>query len=223
MGTRDLDNSDFDDHSDHENDSHISISSTESVELVPSVRRPKTTATTAIACAVRSDTPALHRHAHGGNSLNLLSNLSQAFDPEAQRSRDAEQANHSLQNTQFLTLSQQLWDAQQATESVHNQLANVQTHLQDAERACDHAEFHLEMVQMSGSNQSLSTWASHCGKCSVPHHPSMKQKHHCKEVYPDVGGKVWWVTDDKDIESNESRDMDGYRCPPKSHQSSQSP
>ena len=167
---------------------------------------------TAVPRAVHNDNPVPRHNTCRGNSFNLLSNLSQAFDPEAQRSRDAERASRSLHNTQFLTLSQQLRDAQQATESIRSQLADVQMRLQDAERARDRAEFRLEMVQMSGGNGSASI--SHHGT-SCRH--SVKQKHHCEEVYPEGGGKVWWVTDDEDINSDESRDTDGYRRPPVPH------
>lgn len=209
-GTRDLDDSDFD-NPDDDNESHVSISSNESDEPVP-IPKPKT----AIARAVRNDTPAPRRNARGGNGLDLLGNISQAFDPEAQRSRDAERANRSLQNTQFLTLSQQLRDAQHATESVRNQLADVQSRLQDAERARDRAEFRLEMLQMSGAK---SVNHSRRGNHSARHRNSPKGKHRCEEVYLDGGGKVWWVTDEEDIDSEASRDWDGYRRPPRPRKS----
>ena len=186
------------------------------MELVPSIPRPKPSvsraAVAAVARTARNNAPAAHRGARGANDFDLLSNLSQAFDPETQRSRDAERASRSLQNTQLLTLSQQLRDAQQATESIRNQLADVQSRLQDAERARDRAEFRLVMVQMSGTGSAIS----HRGKYSAPRHHSPKRKHRCEEVYPEGGGKVWWVTDEEDMHSDESRDTNGYRHPPKS-------
>lgn len=69
-------------------------------------------------------------------------------------------------------LSQQLCNAQHATESVRNQLADVQSRLQDAEWARDHVEFCLEMLQMSGAK---SVSHSHHGNHSARHHNSRNE------------------------------------------------
>lgn len=79
--------------------------------------------------------------------------------------------------------------------------SDVQGHLQDADQGCDHAELKLEMLQMSGLGNMSQ------GQQKQRHHQP-KQKHCYEEVYPEGGSKVWWVTDEEDIDSTQSLDDD---------------
>lgn len=118
-----------------------------------------------------------------------------------------------MQNTQLMALTQQVRDAQQVTEAVRSQLADVQQRLQETDRARDRAEFRLEMIQMSQS-QSVQLSERHSRSAHAPRRP--KRMHKCEESYPEGGGKTWWVTDDEDMYSDESRDWEdgAYVRPP---------
>jgi hypothetical protein len=103
---------------------------------------------TAITCSARDQVPCHNTCSSQG--ADLITSLSQAFNPEAQKFCDAERASRSLQNTQYLALIQQLQDLQWVNEQLHLQLSDVQGCLQDADRSRDCAELKLEMLQMLG-------------------------------------------------------------------------
>ena len=148
-GTHDLNDSDFDDAgADSESHSHITVSSDveDDPQQTPSQPHlPKVTITK----ATRGQPT--HR---SRPSVDLIHNLSQAIDPQTQRQQDADCANRSLQNTQILSMTQQLHDAQQQTETICSQLNDIQQCLNESEHARDHAELRLEVMQLSGANQA---------------------------------------------------------------------
>lgn len=96
-----------------------------------------------------SQTPAPARRNARSNGLELMTKLTDALDPRVQQERDEERANRSLQNTQFLSLSQQLRDTNATIENLRQQISNLQSRLHDADRARDRAELKLEMVELS--------------------------------------------------------------------------
>ncbi|KAJ7258322.1 hypothetical protein C8J57DRAFT_1472431 [Mycena rebaudengoi] len=145
-GTHDLSDSEFD-------GGHASSDDISTEILDSSSSRVHT------AVAHRALSPPLRRNGRM-NAPDLVNKLSHAFDPEAQKARDAERSQRSFQATQMLSLTQQLCDAQAANEGLRNQITIMQGHTHDVERACDRAELRLEMVEGAngrgfGANQSL--------------------------------------------------------------------
>lgn len=90
------------------------------------------------AIARRAPTPPLRRNSRL-NAPELVAKLANTFDPEIQCSMHEERSQRSFQTTQLMTLTQQLHDAQAATEALRNCLAEV-------ECARDRAELKLELV-----------------------------------------------------------------------------
>lgn len=197
-GTRDLNDSEFDDVADSESRSHISVSSDtdEEPQATPSQPPPPKVA---IAKSARGQASSSRR---GGPSVDLINNLSQAFDPEAQRQRDADRANRSLQNTQILAMTQQLRDAQQQTDVIRAQLNDIQQRLHESERARDRAELRLEVIQLSTSHQPQGQSRQRTRR---PEPRQSKKMHKSETWYPEGGGKTEWFTDVEDMESNDSR------------------
>lgn len=190
-GTRDLQDSDFagdgNEDDDDEMPDHISISSDD--DNVAQLPVPLPVPKIAVARSNRTDPP--RRNARGTNGVELIERLSGAFDPAVLRVRDENRANRSLQNTQFLTISQQLRDSQANIESLRDQLSDLQGRLHDADRARDRAELKLEMVQMSGMRGR-----DHSQDHSMRYRsPKPKVKHLCETVYADGGGSRWYVSD----------------------------
>jgi hypothetical protein len=74
---------------------------------------------TAIARSACDQVPCCN--AHSSQGTDLITSLSQVFNPKAQKSRDVERASCSLQNTQYLALTQQLQDLQWVNEQLHLQ------------------------------------------------------------------------------------------------------
>ena len=213
-GTRDLDDSDFDGSAGEGANEPIEISSDEEEgSPIPSPPPVKS----AIARSTRKNTS--HRAARGASGPDLIANLSRVFDPEVQKARDSERANRSLQNTHFLAQSQQLRDLQHSNERLHQQIADLQTRLQDVDRSRDRAELKLEMLQMPGFGMVRPA----SRRSELRHRRRMmgipKKKHKCEETYPEGGGSTWWVTDEEDIASDESRDYDGHHNPVRVQQS----
>ncbi|KAF8074799.1 hypothetical protein FPV67DRAFT_1408578, partial [Lyophyllum atratum] len=64
-----------------------------------------------------------------------------------------------LQNTHYLTLSQQFRDSQMTTESLRNQVPALNSRLHDAERARDRADMKLELQELAGGRQSSASWS----------------------------------------------------------------
>jgi len=81
--------------------------------------------------------------------MELISKLTDAFDPSTQQARDAECANHSLKNAQFLSLSQKLCDVTATIESLCNQNSMLQLQNHETDWACNQAELKLEMFEMT--------------------------------------------------------------------------
>ncbi|GLB43828.1 hypothetical protein LshimejAT787_1500120 [Lyophyllum shimeji] len=159
--TRDLNDSGFDSDAAHDNpackidageeddDDEVEIVETPSVkkEICHAiVRHPDPLAT--ITCR--------ENHPHG---MELVTKLADAFDPAAFKARDAERADRSLQNTQILTLSQQLCDLHATIESLRAQITNHHSDLHKVERACDRADMKLELFEISRSPKHPPSWS----------------------------------------------------------------
>ncbi|KAI6033762.1 hypothetical protein BKA83DRAFT_4121136 [Pisolithus microcarpus] len=92
-------------------------------------------------------------HPQSPATLQLLTQLIQRCCcnriNEVQRAHDEEHTNCALATTQYLTLSQQLHDAQVMNDKLHNQIYGLHNELYEAQHHCDHAEMQLEMLCMS--------------------------------------------------------------------------
>ncbi|EDR09762.1 uncharacterized protein LACBIDRAFT_325546 [Laccaria bicolor S238N-H82] len=124
-GTRDLNDSDFD--------------NTGEVEIVGG---PVTNDSTLHAVTPRR----MHTSAP---TLELVQTLSKAFDLATQQSHKEDRASRSMQTTQFLTISQQLRDANATIESLRNEVSRLCNRFHDAEQARDCAELKLELMGMN--------------------------------------------------------------------------
>ncbi|KAJ8588986.1 hypothetical protein M405DRAFT_881852 [Rhizopogon salebrosus TDB-379] len=184
-GTRDLNDTDFDANDD---DSWTVMSDHDD----PDNTSPPVQHTAVARSTPRTEAPAPRRNARGV-ATDLLTRLSGAFDPAAQRTRDEDRANRSLATTQLLTQSQQLRDSQAVVESLRTQLFDLRTRLYDVERERDKAELRIEMMQMSGSTRRQ-------------HVPMPKRKSLHQDWYPEGGGCTRWITD----EGSESSHSEGF-------------
>ncbi|KAJ6559914.1 hypothetical protein B0H19DRAFT_1146063 [Mycena capillaripes] len=186
-GTREL--SDNDDDSDCDSDSDSDASSDGSIEVL---ERPSTKVHTAI--ARRAPTPPARRNSCM-NAPELVTKLAKTFDPDAQQSREEERSQRSFQSTQLLTLTQQLRDAQTANDGLRNELASVR-------RACDRAEFKLEMYGHSFAGGGVvakpKRRRSSRSRYIADNYPDLIRhggKIRCERVYPDGGACTQWITD----------------------------
>lgn len=182
-GTRDLNDTDFD-----ANDSHSATSEPDDPDNAsPPIQH---TAVARSAHRTLADASVPRRNARGAAATDLLTRLSGAFDPAAQRTRDEDRSNRSFATTQLLTQSQQLRDSQALVESLRTELFNLRTRLYDVERERDKAELRVEMMQMSGSTHRQ-------------HVPMPKRKSLHQAWYPDGGGCTKWVTDEGESSHSE--------------------
>ncbi|KAG1870483.1 hypothetical protein C8R48DRAFT_770934 [Suillus tomentosus] len=127
VGTRDLDDMEFDDIEDDDSN-HSVISDQVQDELdhtSPLIQH------TALACSTaRTEAPIPRCNARGAAATDLLTCLSGALDPAAQHDRDEDCANHS-----FAT----------------GQLFGLRNCFYDAKHECDCAQLRIEMIEMTGS------------------------------------------------------------------------
>ena len=179
VGTRDLNNSDFDD---PDADGKTHNWSDEKDDLKPECR-------TVVARSLRAEAPPTRRNTCGVAAADLMTHLSTAFDPAVQRARDEERTNRSLANTQYLTLAQQLCDSQATTESLHSQLFDVCNQLYEARRECDRAEMHLEMMHSKSRQPCWEVGRYH----NLPKHK--RQSYHW---FADGGEALAWLDSDDD-------------------------
>ena len=82
---------------------------------------------------------------------DLLQSISRSLDPSLSAARDEERAMRSLQTTQFMSLSNQLRDAQGTANDLRSQLLQADRARNDVERRADHAELELQMERMQAA------------------------------------------------------------------------
>jgi hypothetical protein len=110
--------------------------------------------------------------------------MSKVLDPAAQRARDNERASRSLQNAQFLSLSQQLRDSQTTLESLRSKVTELQSQVYTANAARDRAELRLEFMEMAGSRSSMGSYH----QSRFASRRANRVKKWVKEVHDDGGG-----------------------------------
>jgi hypothetical protein len=183
-GTRDLSDSEFDGGHASSDDSSIEILDSSSSRVHTAV-------------AHRAPSPPLRRNGRM-NAPDLVNKLTHAFDPEAQKARDAERSQRSFQATQMLSLTQQLRDAQAANEGLRNQITIMQGHTHDVERARDRAELRLEMVEGASGRGFGANQSQFKGRSDVVRRDG---KIRCEIFYRDGGACTYWMSDPSDDES----------------------
>ncbi|KAJ7437212.1 hypothetical protein B0H11DRAFT_2255560 [Mycena galericulata] len=206
VGTRDLSDSEFDDNSD-------AASSDDDVEVL---EHGATSVRTAV--ARRAPTPPLRRNARA-TGADLANKLAHALDPDVQKARDDSRAQRTFENTQILTLTQQLRDAQAVTEGLRSQLTILQNHVHDLERARDRAEMRLEVLQMSNSGDGTRGRSRRRNRALRSHKRDtgiqrVGKKIRCETLYPEGGAMTYWVsdpsTDDEFEDENENPYWDTF-------------
>ncbi|KAG6835307.1 hypothetical protein H0H93_002883 [Arthromyces matolae] len=141
--TRDLDDDDFEDNRKEKSGSEDSDDEVEVVETPAPSKR---------SAIVRRHDPlaaSVSRRNNRTASIDLVTKLGSAFDPVTIKARDAERADRSFANTQLLTLSQQLRDAQHTNDSLRSQVSDLQDRLHRAERALDRVELEARMQDLA--------------------------------------------------------------------------
>lgn len=199
------------------------------VEVVPQSRK-KTDKVIREAIVRRPDpqVPGPARASRNAGSA-LMARLSDTFDPAAQQARDASRADRSMQNAQFLALTQQLRDANVTAENLRAQISVLQTQVHNAERARDRAELKLEMLQLTHSATTVTPGPQL--PVHPPHAPSRRRtrttrthrsrrpprspetvallqrtngKSRVVHRFPDGGSHTTWVTDPSSESGSES-------------------
>jgi hypothetical protein len=178
-GTRDLEDKDFDAIEDDDDHSVASDQIQDELDRTsPPIQHTALARSTA-----RTEAPVPRRNARGAAATDLLTRLSGALDPAAQRDRDEDRANRSFATVQLLTQSQQLRDSNAKVENLQGQLFGLRNRLYDAERELDRAQLRIEMMEMTGSTRRR-------------HIRMPKRKNLQQEWYPEGGGSVRWITDE---------------------------
>lgn len=184
-GTCELNDSDFDDDVERAEKVDDSDDNKDDTNLPPEPSH------TAVARSARMDAPPTRRNARGAAATELMNRFLNAFDPEVQRARDDERANRAFATTQYLTLSQQLRDAQAMNDKLRDQIYDLRNDLYEAQRSCDRAEMRLEMLRMSHSGGSRRPT-----KLRQP-----KRKRQSYEWFADGGESIAWIpTDEEDLD-----------------------
>ncbi|KAF8868093.1 hypothetical protein BD779DRAFT_1684723 [Infundibulicybe gibba] len=172
---------------------------------------------------IRRPDPLQPRRNTRATGMELMSQLTNALDPNVQKARDEDRATRSLQNTQFLAFTQQLRDANVATEALRGQIATLQSRINDAERGRDRAELKLEMMSLTRhhpsptrhhpspardarhfkSNTRTRTRRPRCPSADKRDFDRSGGKMRCVERYPEGGSYTTWVTDNYTDSSEE--------------------
>lgn len=192
-GTRELNDSDFED---------VAEKPDSSDEDKDDVKPDASTSHTAVARATRTEAPSTRRNARGAAAAELMSRLSTAFDPEVQKARDEERTNRTLATTQYLTLSQQLRDAQVTNDKLHSKVFDLRNELYEMQHKYDRAQMRYEMLKMSGTQRRQPLRMYH----NLPKH-----KRQGYRWFVDGGEAIEWVPTDEDDDANWKGD--GYQAP----------
>lgn len=163
-----------------------------------------------------------------GGAADLVSNLSQAFNPEAMRMRDIERGERLTSTTQVLTMANQvqrssffsdLLSAQKVCQvrDLQQQLFRMQDRVHEAERARDRAEMRLEWA--NGANARTQTYnpafdVSPARNLNMNPSRLGRRKRFIRheEKYPrEDGGFTYFETDGSETDSEFLRDVDRYR------------
>ncbi|KAK6997404.1 hypothetical protein R3P38DRAFT_2562441 [Favolaschia claudopus] len=200
VGTRDVSDSEFDDTSD-------SPSSDNDDDVVRT------------ATARRAPTPPLpsRKTKSRARGNDLANTLATAFDPAAQQAREDTRARRSFENTQIITLSQQLRDSQATAETLRTQVNLLQNRIHDLERNREQEELRREMMEFARAESrghSRTPFRRPPGYRSRKREPGIDRSDgqiRCEKVYSDGGRMTYWVSDPS---TDEYYDSDEENHPP---------
>ena len=194
-GTHELNDSDFED---------VAEKPDSSDEDRDNVKPDANTSRTAVASrrATQTEASSTRRNTRGVAAAELMSRLSTAFNPEVQKARDEECTNRALATTQYLTLSQQLRDAQVTNDKLHSKIFDLRNELYEMQHKYDCVQMRYEMLKMSGTQRRQP---------KTMYHNLPKHKHQGYRWFADGGEAIEWVpTDEEDTNWNL---RDGYQAP----------
>jgi hypothetical protein len=172
--------SDDDDDGDGDDDDDTSVAGKISPAKKVKVKvEPGTTAPVAVR---RSTQPRTSKNV--GNEF--MKTISSALDPGLQAAMTNDRMTRSIQNTQILTLTNQIRDAQSTIELLRNRVSEVERERNSAERKADKAEM---LVLLQGGSQAIQ-------------HPRPRR---CQDLkYADGGMATIWVGSDESDHLNDS-------------------
>ncbi|KAK7000755.1 hypothetical protein R3P38DRAFT_3615695 [Favolaschia claudopus] len=184
VGTRDVSDSEFDDASN-------SPSSDNDDDVVRT------------ATARRAPTPPLpsRKTKSRARGSDLANTLATAFDPAAQQAREDARARRSFENTQIITLSQQLRDSQATAETLRTQVNLLQNRIHDLERNREREELRREMMEFARAESrghSRTPFRRPPGYRSRKREPGIDRSDgqiRCEKVYSDGGRMTYFVSD----------------------------
>ncbi|KAG6917547.1 hypothetical protein DXG01_002184 [Tephrocybe rancida] len=192
--TRDLDDDDFNGSVKHEH----KVLDPEEGSDEDEIEILETPAPRAVRSAViRRPDPLTSRHKGRVSSLDLVTKLTDTFDPASVRARDAECADRSYNNTQILSLTQQLHDLQNVNETLRERNSQLQDHLHDAERARDHADLQVEMLKLTSLRKPDGKPVYDSVQYSADHRGGYTR---IATEYANGGYSTHWVTDPSESE-----------------------
>jgi len=218
--TRDISESEFEDHHDLAADDDEDKENKNDIDQ--QLKKSSTTDKAIWSAIIHGPEPSVQWRTSHSSGVELITKLSDAFDPAVQQARDEECANCSFQSVQMMTLSQQLRDANSNIENLHQQITSLQAQVYEAEWRCNLAELKLEMTEHS-QNQQFPALGHHRNEhkpCHQnKHKPHRRRLHHspatkrelvrvngktrCVEHFPEGGTHTYWVTDPSTEESSE--------------------
>jgi hypothetical protein len=119
---------------------------------------------------------------------DFMKTISSALDPSLQAAMTSDRMAHAMQNTQILSLTNQLRDAQSMIETLRNRLSEAERERNQAERKADRAEM-MALLQDRESQKS-----------SRRRRPLRRQE----IKYADGGEATMWVGSDESDHLNDS-------------------
>ncbi|KAJ7342420.1 hypothetical protein DFH08DRAFT_811507 [Mycena albidolilacea] len=169
---------------DDDDDDNASDGGSSGVEVV---EHPSERVRTAV--ARRAASPPLQRRKPRASGTDLANKLSDLFDPAAQKARDEARSQRTFDNTQIVTLSQQLRDERALSENLRAQVSTLRNNFHNAERARERAEMRLEMQDFAADRVD--------GKIRV------------EQRFPEGGGMTTWYSDYSTDDFDEFEDGEG--------------
>ncbi|KAJ7327633.1 hypothetical protein DFH08DRAFT_333861 [Mycena albidolilacea] len=197
------------------------------------VERPSEPVHTAV--ARRAASPPLQRRKPRASGTDLANKFGNLFDPAAQKARDEARSQRTFENTQIVTLSQQLRDERALSENLRAQVSTLRDNFHNAERARERAEMRLEMQDFAAGrgrppcrSRSRSPHPSRSLRpARSPHRPrrvrpagyrSHKRvpgidrvdgKIRVEQRFPEGGGMTTWYSDYSTDDFDELEDEEG--------------
>lgn len=150
---------------------------------------------TMIARSDKNEPVSTTRCTRGNQTSELAQRIASSLDPKAQRVRDEERTNCSLQNTHVFTLSQQLHNANTTNESLRSELAAVRERLNKIEHLRDRLDMELNFERRMSGLVAHKHGVSPTSHKYNPELQRVKGKIRHNQFFPDGGQMSTWITD----------------------------